>query len=167
MIRFTLMAMAIVLTGLAVFSIQDEALAHGGASVAVAPTSVAAGASITVKIVGYQPNTLVSVTLEGVGGSIALGSLTTDAAGAGTLVVTTPADLKAGGYSVKAVGGDDSETTDLSVTSGGTLGQTGSANQMTGGGGLTYKQPTAQWVGIAVAAAIVGLAGFALVLKKE
>ncbi len=152
-------ASAVVLAG-------GQAFAHEGAAVAVDPTAAAPGATITVTVEGYEPDTLVSVTLEGVNGSVALGSLTTDADGAGTFAVTLAGDLSPGTYSVRAAGADDDESTDLSVTApSGTTDETGSTD--VGGGGLTYKQPTAQWVGIAIAAAIVGLAGFALVLRRD
>ncbi len=141
--------------------------AHGGAEVAAEPTVVEAGATITVSADGFEPDTLVSVTLEGVSGSTALGTLTTDAEGAGKLVATVPADVAAGEYSIRAVGGDENEMTDLSVTAPSTGGEEGSDNHADEEAGLTYDQPTAQWVGIALAAAIMGLAGFALVLRRD
>ncbi len=156
--------------------------AHGGASVAVSPTTAAPGDQIQVDVKGYENSILVSITLEGVSGSIPLGTVTTDASGDAMTSVTIPANVKPGSYGVKAVGGDDNEAADLSIrapavtntsatTGSSTMSDNGAAPsgqaQGAAGGNLTYKQPTAQWVGIAVAALVVALAGFALVLRRE
>jgi hypothetical protein len=156
--------------------------AHGGASVALTPTAAAPGDQIQVKIEGYENSIPVSITLEGISGSIPLGTATTDASGAATTSVMIPANVKPGSYSVKAVGADDNEMADLSIkapavantsatTGSSTMSDNGSAPagqaQDAVGGNFTYKQPTAQWVGIAVAAFVVALVGFALVLRRE
>jgi hypothetical protein len=154
--------------------------AHAGASVALTPTAAVPGDQLQVKIEGYQDATLVSITLEGISGSIPLGTITTDASGAATTSVMIPDGVKPGSYTVKAVGGDDNETADLSIkaaavtntsatTGSSTMSDNGAApsGQRAVDGNFTYKQPTAQWVGIAVAAFVVALAGFALVLRRE
>jgi hypothetical protein len=160
----------------------DPVSAHAGASVALTPTAAAPGDQLQVKIEGYEDNTLVSITLEGVSGSIPLGTVTTDASGAATTSVMIPDGVNPGSYSVKAVGADDNEAADLSIkaaavtntsatTGSSTMSDNGAAppgqSQSATGGNFTYKQPTAQWVGIAIAAFIVALAGFALVLRRE
>lgn len=146
--------------GLATVTFTGIALAHGGAEVAVAPTSAGPNDSVDITIEGYEPDTLVSITLEGVNGSIPLGTATTDADGAVSVTLTLPADIEPGTYSLKAAGGDDNESTDLSVTGGSEAGGQG------GESGFTYKQPTAQWVGLAIGIVVVGLFGFAIVPRK-
>lgn len=176
-------AVAVLLIGFAASA--APASAHGGASVAVMPTAAAAGDQVQVKIEGYEDTTLVTITLEGMSGTVALGTVTTDTGGAATTTVMIPDGTKPGSYSVKAVGGDDNATADLAIKSSAvtntsaTIGSAASAGSagsstMSGnaassaeGGGLTYKQPTAQWVGIAIAALAAALAGFALVLRRE
>jgi methionine-rich copper-binding protein CopC len=156
-------------TTLAIMSITSFAFAHGGAEVSVSPAAASPGGEVDVHVEGYGPETTVSVTLEGVRGSVLAGTVTTDSEGDATLTVTLPADLQPGSYSLKAAGGDDSETTDLSVTATAQGGQTptGASSPAPGEQSFTYRQPTAQWVGIAVAAMVVALAGFALVLRRE
>jgi hypothetical protein len=158
-----------------------RAAAHGGASVAVSPTAAAPGDQIQVDVKGYENTILVSITLEGVSGSIPLGTVTTDASGDAMTSVMIPDGVKPGSYSVKAVGGDDNETAELAIKSSAvthTSATTGSSTidngaapggpaQSAAGENFAYTQPTAQWVGIAVAAFVVALAGFALVLRRE
>jgi len=158
----------------------DPVSAHAGASVALTPTAAAPGDQLQVKIEGYENSTLVSITLEGISGSTPLGTVTTDASGAATTSVMIPDGVQPGSYTVKAVGADDNETADLSIkaaavtntsatTGSSTMSDTGAAPAGQGavGGNFTYKQPIAQWVGIAIAAFVVALAGFALVLRRE
>ncbi len=164
--KAVLLFTALVIGVVGVISIgARRAWAHGGAAVAVTPTAAMPGSSITITVEGYEASTPASVTLEGVNGSTPIGTFTTDANGSGSLTATLPASLKAGTYSVKAVGGDDNESAELSVTVAANATSTGATAQT--GGAVTYKQPTAQWVGIAVAAGIVALFGFALVLRRD
>lgn len=160
-----LLVAAIAVAALATMSVAGLAFAHGGAEVSVSPTAASPGGEVDVHVEGYEPDTTINVTLEGVHGSVPAGTVTTDSEGAAELTVTLPADLEPGSYSVKAAGGDDSEATDLSVTA--PEGGAGASSTAGGGGSFTYKQPTAQWVGIAVAAGVVALVGFALVLRRE
>lgn len=169
--KTVLAAMTVVAAALVVSAaaLAGPAAAHGGATVAVTPVQAAPGDKVQVDLKGYSPTTLVSITLEGVTGSLPLTTVTTDANGDAMTTAVIPAGANAGSYSVRAAGGDDDSRTDFRINAAAAAsGAAGSAMAApTGSGGLTYKQPTAQWVGIAVVAVVVALFGFALVLRRE
>ncbi|NKY38233.1 hypothetical protein HGA02_01470 [Cellulomonas septica] len=88
------------------------------ATVLTAPTDpVTAGDAFDVTLTGGTPGTAYAVTVEP--GAVALGTLTTDAQGAGTLrTAPLPRDLAGGAYTVRAVAGESVVEAPLTVVAG-------------------------------------------------
>jgi predicted extracellular nuclease len=83
-------------------------------SVAVSPTSVMAGAKTTVTVAGWNPASPLSISLDG---TSALGTVTTDGTGGGSVSVTIPKNATVGPHAVVAKAGDGtSSSATLTVT---------------------------------------------------
>lgn len=83
-------------------------------TVAASPASVMAGAKTTVSLKGWNPSSPIALSLDG---TVALGSITTDGTGAGSLSVTIAKTTKPGAHTVVAKAADGtSSSTPLTVT---------------------------------------------------
>jgi len=104
----------LVLTGAVVLG-SRTAEAHGNPEVRVVPESAMSGGDVTIEGEGFEEDSEVSITLEGVLGEISLGSVTTNSEGTFSLAATLPAAATPGSYRVRAVGADDVATADLHI----------------------------------------------------
>ena len=83
-------------------------------TVSATPASVMAGAKTTVAVKGWNPASPIAISLDG---TTSLGSITTDASGAGSLSVTIAKNTKLGAHTVVAKAADGtSSSTPLTVT---------------------------------------------------
>lgn len=104
------------LTLLAGALLAAPVLAHGGAEIAVEPSTVPAGGTITLTGEGLGAGETFDVHLEGLSGTIELGEFTADAEGRVVTRFALPADLEPGSYVVEAVAEDgEAVTAELQV----------------------------------------------------
>lgn len=94
------------------------ALAHGSTSVAITQLTPHPGEQVTAKGEGFEPATLVTITLSGSGESIELAQVTADDTGDFSTSVPLPDNIAAGTYELAANGGDDNPTTQITVVGG-------------------------------------------------
>ncbi len=130
-------------------------------TVGTSQVTVSPGQTITVSISGFAPSTQVNLALDGQ----ALGSITTDASGAGAGTVTIPSNISAGTHTLSAtgtsaVGGDCDPSTTLTVPGAAAAGARGAAAGRLAFTGSSDTLPLV-WIGIAAltigAALVIGL----------
>lgn len=115
MIGASIAALCSLALTVAVVSGNRTAEAHGNPEVRVEPESAMSGEDVTIEGEGFEEDSEVSLTLEGVLGEISLGSVTTDSEGAFSLAASLPAAVAPGSYKVRVVGADDVATADLHI----------------------------------------------------
>ena len=125
-------------------------------TVGTSQVTVSPGQTITVSISGFAPSTQVNLALDGQ----ALGSITTDASGAGSGTVTIPSNITPGTHTLSAsgtsfVGGDCDPSTTLTVPGAAAAGARGAA----AAGNLAFTgSDTLPLVWIGIAALTIGAA---------
>jgi LPXTG-motif cell wall-anchored protein len=165
MIRIKLALATLLLSGLALAPVSPAA-AGGGPSdyvnclVTVEPSTFAAGATVTVRGTGFQPNFSTRIDFNSV--TVEIGSVTTDAAGNFQLQVTIPNDAVPGPHTISC--NCDAEgnisSTDVTVSS------TNATTTTTTGGGPLPRTGTDSKP-LLVVGAIAVLVGIALVLVSK
>jgi len=126
-------------------------------TVGTSQVTVNPGQTITVSISGFAPSTSVSLALDGQ----ALGSITTDASGAGSGSVTIPSNITPGTHTLSAtgtsaVGGDCDPSTTLTVPGAAAVGARGAAAGRLAFTGSSDTLPLV-WIGIAALTIGAGL----------
>ena len=92
------------------------AYAHGNPEIMVNPNPAPAGSTVTIEGQGFEEDVEVSLSLEGMSGTIALRTAMTDAEGAFHLELTLPNSATPGSYQVRAEGGDDSAVFEFRIS---------------------------------------------------
>lgn len=141
------------------------ASAHGNPEIVITPNPAIAGATIEIEGEGFEEDDEVSLTLEGISSDIALGTATTDADGNFQLDVTLPDAATPGSYRIRAQGSDANALSDFRVS------------QATGGQqpvaeheasiGFHREESVGLVIGLAGVAALLAVAGLALLLVRE
>jgi hypothetical protein len=172
-IRHSLSFIALLLLALAPLGI---ALAHGEPEIAVDPTVVAAGSTITITGSSMEDGNTYTMTLEGVKGSIPLGVATAKGEGeaAGFVVqYTVPDSTTPSSYTVRAVTPDgDVATADLTVTAASTQASAGPATGAMAPMAsaephvLDRTKPVGEIIGVVAVIALSSIGGFVLVRRR-
>jgi hypothetical protein len=160
----TLLAMTAALVTL-VAAGSSVASAHGNPEIVITPNPAAAGAAVEIEGEGFDEDVEVSLTLEGVSGDIALGMAVTDAEGTFQLEVTLPDAAAPASYRIRAEGGDASGLADFRISQG--AGGSQAAAEHEASIGFHREASTGLVIGLAAVAAILAVAGLALLLVRE
>lgn len=139
--------------------------AHGNPEITIHPNPVPTGSSVLIKGQGFEEGVEVSLNLEGVSGTIALGMAMTDAEGRFEEEVDLPGSATPGSYRLRAEGSDDSAVLEFRISAGGG-GAPLSAGHETSVG-FHRGGPAREVIGLAAAAAVLAVAGTALLLVRE
>lgn len=171
---FVLRSLIIVVVLAFVPIVVRTALAHGTPTIAVQPTIVAAGGTISVTGSDMEAGEVFTLAMDGMTGSMTFGKVI--AAGEGTqggfkTTYTVPSDEAPGNYTVRAIAEDgDATTTDLTVTAPTSAASTGPAMVQEASAAphvVDRSKPLPEVAGIVVVALISGLAGLWLVRPRE
>ena len=91
-------------------------MAHGNPEIGVKPNPAPAGSTITIEGQEFEENDEISLTLEGISGSLPLATAMADAEGSFHVEVTLPEAAAPGTYQIKAEGSDAIALADLRLT---------------------------------------------------
>ena len=160
----TLLAMTVAVVALVAVG-SGLASAHGNPEIIITPNPAAAGATIEIEGEGFEEDEVVSLTLEGISGDIALGTAATDAEGNFQLNVTLPDAATPGSYRIRAQGADASALADFRISQGAGGSQTAAEHEASIG--FHREASTGLVVGLVALAAALAVAGLALLLVRE
>ena len=139
--------------------------AHGNPEIVITPNPATAGAAIEIEGKGFDEDEEVSLTLEGVSGDIALGMAVTDAEGGFHVEVTLPDAATPASYRIRVEGGDANALADFRISQG--TGGSQPAAEHEASIGFHREASVGLVIGLAAVAAILALAGLALLLVRE
>ena len=158
---------------LIVFAPLGMTMAHGVPEIAVDPTVVAAGRTITVTGSAMEDGVKYTITLEGTKGSVPLGEATAKGTPAASCVVqfTIPESTSLGSYTVRAVTVDgDVATTDLTVTAPSAQASSGPAMTAMASADphvLDRTKPFGQIIAVVVVIILSSMGGLVLVRRQR
>lgn len=164
MLRTALALMSLIAAALFAFS-ASAVKAHGNPEITVNPNPAPAGSTITIEGMEFDENDEISLTLEGVTGTIALGMAMTDAEGAFHLEVTLPDTAGPGSYQIKAESSDATALADFRITAAAGGPQPPFEHERA----LDFHQggPSSEVIALATVMAVFAAAGVALLLIRE
>ena len=158
-VAFLAAAVLLATSAIIVLGVQTAG-AHGNPEVSMDPNPAPSGGEVTIEGEGFEEDSEVGLALEGALGEISLGTATTDSEGVFSLTVMLPATAAPGSYRIRAVGPEDVAVADVRILEG----EGGAA--LAGGHeaevGFHGVGPAAEVVGFAGLAAVLALAGVAL-----
>ena len=140
--------------------------AHGNPEITVSPNPAPAGATVTIEGVEFEENDEISLTLEGVSGSLSLGMAMADAEGSFHVEITLPDAAGPGAYQIRAEGSDATALADLRITAATTGGPQAPIEHETAIG-FHQGGPAAEVIALSAVLAAFALAGLALLLVRE
>ena len=160
-----LSALAVAAVAVGGFFLGGPASAHGNPEIVVTPNPAPGGTLITIEGEEFEENVEVSLSLEGVSGSIALGMAMTDAEGRFHQEVALPNSATPGSYQLRAEGGDDSAVVEFRISAGAGAEQPVAEHETSIG--FHRGGPVNEVIGLAALTAVLAVAGAGLLLVRE
>ena len=137
---------------------------HGNPEIVVTPSPAPSGARITIEGEEFEEDDEISLTLEGIGGDIALGMATTDAEGAFHIEARLPDAAAPGSYRIRAEGSDASAVLEFRISGAGRSPIDAEHERSLG---FHREGPASEVIGLAALTAVLAVAGVALLLVRE
>ncbi len=142
----------------------SSASAHGNPEIIITPNPAAAGATIEIEGEGFEEDSEVSLTLEGISSDIVLGTAATDLDGAFQIDVTLPDAATPGSYRIRAQDSDASALLDFRISQG--AGEPQAAAEHEAAIEFHREASTGVVVGVVALAAALTVAGVGLLLVR-